>query len=284
MTSRILPSFSLQNKVCLVTGAVRGLGNEFCRAFLRSGCGSIVILDLKQSEAESAAEELVHFAVSEASEQLKDDTLKVVGLECDVSSEASMEKAFTRTIETFGRVDVVVASAGIVENYSALDYPSDRIKRLYDINVHGAFFTAREAAKYMIPQGGGSIILVASMSADIVNIPQLQTPYNASKAAVKHMASSLAVEWAKNGVRVNALRHRISFLLLLMSPGYMMTKLTRTILSNNPELKKTWENLTPVGRMGEPEDLDGAIVFLASDASRFMTGSELRIDGGYCCI
>ncbi|KAN0128453.1 D-arabinitol 2-dehydrogenase [Lactarius tabidus] len=269
---RILPSFSLQNKVCLVTGAARGLGNEFCRAFIRSGCASIALLDLKQSEAEKAAEELVHFA--KASERLESDTLKVVGLECDVSSEACMEKAFTRTIETFGHVDVVVASAGIVENYSALDYPSDRIKRLYDINVHGAFFTAREAAKYMIPQGGGSIILVASMSANVVNIPQLQTPYNASKAAVKHMASSLSVEWAKNGVRPH---HRIS-------PGYMMTKLTRTILSNNPELKKTWEDLTPMGRMGEPEDLDGAIVFLASDASRFMTGSEIRIDGGYCCV
>ncbi|KAI9446695.1 hypothetical protein H4582DRAFT_2108309 [Lactarius indigo] len=283
MTPRILPSFSLQNKVCLVTGAARGLGNEFCRAFLRSGCTSIVILDLKQSEAESAAEGLVHFA---ASEQLEDDTLKVIGLECDVSSEASMEKAFTRTIETFGRVDVVVASAGIVENYPALDYPSDRIKHLYDINVHGVFFTAREAAKYMIPQGGGSIILIASMSADIINIPQVSGPqlscsvFCPSKlpiyspiAAVKHMASSLAVEWAKNGVRVNAL-----------SPGYMLTKLTRTILSKNPELKKTWEDLTPVGRLGELEDLDGAIVFLASDASRFMTGSEIRIDGGYCCI
>jgi len=225
-----------------VTGAARGLGNEFCRAFMRShvfrGCSRP----------------------------------SVVGLECDVSSEVSVAEAFKRTLEAFGRIDAVVASAGIVEHYSALDYPSDRIKRLYDINVHGAFFTAREAAKYMIPQGGGSIILVASMSANIVNLPQLQTPYNTSKAAVKHMASSLAVEWATKGVRVNAL-----------SPGYMMTKLTRVILSNDPELKRTWECLTPMGRMGEPEDLDGAIVFLASDASRFMTGSEVRIDGGYCC-
>ncbi|KAI0256456.1 NAD(P)-binding protein [Lactifluus subvellereus] len=270
MPSRILPSFSLEGKVCLVTGAARGLGNEFCRAFMRSGCTSLALLDLKQSEVKTAAEELTEFA---GTEHLRPDALKIVGLECDVSSEVSVCKAFTRTLEVFGRVDAVVASAGIVENYSALDYPSDRMKRLYDINVHGAFFTAREAAKYMIPQGGGSIILVASMSANIINIPQLQTPYNASKAAVKHMASSLAIEWAKKGVRVNALRH---------DPGYMMTKLTRTILSNNPELKKTWESLTPLGRMGEPEELDGAIVFLASDASRFMTGSEVRIDGGYC--
>jgi len=125
----------------------------------------------------------------------------------------------------------------------------------------------------MIPQGGGSIVLVASMSANIINIPQPQTPYNASKAAVRHMASSLAVEWAKKNVRVNVL-----------SPGYMATKLTRTILNHDPELKKTWESLTPMGRIGEPDDLSGAIVFLASDASRFMTGSEIRVDGGYTII
>ncbi|KAI0273453.1 hypothetical protein BC834DRAFT_815908 [Gloeopeniophorella convolvens] len=269
---RVLPEFSLQGKVCLVTGAARGLGNEFCRAFIRAGCDSIAILDLKQAEAEGAAEELIQFACTSAL-NIKSDDLKVVGLECDVSSEVSVEKAFKRTVETFGRVDSVVASAGIVENFSAFDYPSDRIKRLYDINVHGSFFTAREAARHMIEQGGGSITLVASMSANIVNIPQPQTPYNASKAAVKHMAASLAVEWAQKGVRVNAL-----------SPGYMLTKLTRTILANNQELKKTWEGLTPMGRMGEPEDLAGAIVFLASDASRFMTGSEIRVDGGYCAI
>jgi len=100
-----------------------------------------------------------------------------------------------------------------------------------------------------------------------------QTPYNASKAAVKHMASSLAVEWAKTGVRVNTL-----------SPGYMLTKLTRTVLSGDPELKKTWESMTPMGRLGEPEDLAGAVVFLSSDASRFVTGTEICVDGGYCVI
>jgi len=204
---------------------------------------------------------------------MKPEDLNIIGLECDVSSENSVKKAYAEVLNTFGRVDSVVASAGIVDNYSAFDYPFDRIKYLYDVNVHGAFLTAREAARNMIPLGGGTIVLVASMSANVINIPQLQTPYNASKAAVKHMASSLAVEWAKTGVRVNAL-----------SPGYMLTKLTRTILSRDPELKKTWESLTPMGKMGEPEDLAGAIVFLSSDASRFMTGSEIRVDGGYCII
>ncbi|RDB21521.1 D-arabinitol 2-dehydrogenase [ribulose-forming] [Hypsizygus marmoreus] len=268
---KTLPSFSMQNKVCLVTGAARGLGYEFCRAFVDSGCTSLAVVDLKGDEAKEAASELSTYAL--ANSDLKAEDINFIGLKCDVSSEIAVQKVYKDVMETFGKVDSVVASAGIVENYSAFDYPSDRIKRLYDINVHGAFFTAREAARFMIPQGGGSIILVASMSANIINIPQPQTPYNASKAAVKHMAASLAVEWAKTGVRVNSL-----------SPGYMLTQLTKTILIKKPDLKKTWESLTPMGRMGEPEDLAGAIVFLASDASKFMTGSEIRVDGGYCLV
>lgn len=262
----------MQGKVCMVTGAARGLGYEFCRAFVSSGCTSLAILDLKEDEANAAATELLTFARATNS-NVDPSSVKIIGVECDVSSERSVQKAYEDVMSAYGRVDSVVASAGIVENYSAFDYPFDRIKRLYDINVHGAFFTAREAARNMIPQGGGSIVLVSSMSANIVNIPQPQTPYNASKAAVKHMAASLAVEWAKKGVRVNVL-----------SPGYMLTKLTKTILAHDTELRTTWERLTPMGKMGEPEDLAGAIVFLSSDASSFMTGSEIRVDGGYCII
>ncbi|KLO19230.1 NAD(P)-binding protein [Schizopora paradoxa] len=268
---KTLPSFSLENKVCLVTGAARGLGNEFCRAFIESGCTSLVILDLKDSDAKEAAEELKN--AYEGSGEVEKDSLNILALACDVSSEASVEAAFKDVIAKFGQVDAVVASAGIVENYPALEYPADRIKRLYDINVHGAFYTAREAAKHMIPRGSGSIVLVSSMSATVVNIPQPQAPYNASKAAVRHLASSLAVEWAQKGVRVNSL-----------SPGYMLTKLTRTILAGDQELKRKWEELTPMGKMGDPEDLKGAIVYLTSDASKFMTGAELRVDGGYCAI
>ncbi|KAG6851283.1 hypothetical protein H0H93_011719 [Arthromyces matolae] len=276
---RTLPSFSLEGKVCLVTGGARGLGYEFCRAFADSGCTSLAIVDLKLVDATQAANDLKSYAIGrklivDVDHKLgKEDDFKFIGIECDVSSEEAVQKAYSKVIETFGQIDCVVASAGIVENYTAFDYPSDRIKRLYDINVHGVFYTAREAARNMIPRRCGSIILVSSMSANIVNVPQPQTPYNASKAAVKHMAASLAVEWAKTGVRVNAL-----------SPGYMLTKLTRTILEGKSDLKKTWENLTPMGRMGEPEDLAGAIVFLASDASKFMTGSEIRVDGGYCVV
>lgn len=253
----------------MVTGAARGLGLEFCDAFVRSGCTSLALLDLNNEELTRAT----FLVETHAREVNQSDRVKIVGIECDVSNEDSVKNAYSRIMDSFGRIDSVVASAGIVENYSALEYPTEKMKRLYGVNVHGAYFTAREAAKNMIPQGGGSIVMVASMSANIVNIPQPQTPYNASKAAVKHMASSMAVEWAKTGVRVNVL-----------SPGYMVTKLTRTILEKDPKLKTTWESLTPMGRLGEPEDLAAAIVFLASDGSRFMTGAEVRVDGGYCLV
>ncbi|TEB36435.1 NAD-P-binding protein [Coprinellus micaceus] len=270
-SSPILPSFSLANKVCAVTGAARGLGLEFCRAFLQSGCTSLALLDLRAADLDLAVTELLafHSAIHEG----KLDELKVIGIECNVTSEENVIAAMDKVVGELGRVDVVVASAGIVENYSALDYPAERAKLLLDINVNGVFYTAREAARRMIPQKSGSIILIGSMSANIVNVPQLQTPYNASKAAVKHMAASLAVEWAQHNIRVNCL-----------SPGYMLTKLTRTILEGDAELKATWEKLTPMGRMGEPEDLAATIVFMASDASKFMTGSEIRVDGGYCAI
>ena len=144
----------------------------------------------------------------------------------------------------------------------------------------------------------GSIVLIGSMSGAAVNIPQPQSPYNASKAgafssassfpvftghlnansfdlssAVRHMASSLAVEWATKNIRVN-----------VISPGYMATALTRVILDRDPELRDAWVNLTPMGRIGEPEDLKGAVIYLASDASAFTTGADLRVDGGYTLV
>lgn len=121
----------------------------------------------------------------------------------------------------------------------------------------------------------GSIILVASMSATVVNVPQPQAPYNASKAAVKHLGACLAVEWAKHNIRVNTL-----------SPGYMLTSLLQAVLDKHAggkELRASWEAMTPAGRLGMPEDLKGAAVYLASDASRFTTGSDLVVDGGYSC-
>ncbi|KAH8116024.1 NAD(P)-binding protein [Phellopilus nigrolimitatus] len=252
--------FSMKGKVCLVTGAAQGLGYDFGRAFVETGCTSLALLDLRGEQAKHAAEE-----IKNAYKKSSEDALQVIGVECNVASEASVQKAYEDVMAHFGRVDAVVASAGIVENFPALDYPDARARLLFDVNYHGAFYTAREAARHMIPAGGGSIVLISSMSADP------QAPYNASKAAVKNLAASLAVEWAKKNVRVNCL-----------SPGYTQTHLTRQMLEQDEELNRFWKSMTPMGRLGEPEDVSGAVIFLSSDAARFITGTELLVDGGYC--
>jgi NAD(P)-dependent dehydrogenase (short-subunit alcohol dehydrogenase family) len=267
---RILPLFSLQGKVCVVTGGARGLGYVFCQAFVESGCTQIAILDLFQQDCDKTATELIEWFRTESG----GETIEAKGFAVDVSNEAAVKETFDAIVKLWGKVDVMVASAGICENYSAFDYPTDRVKKIFDINVHGAFFCAREAAKHMMDKKvKGSIIFIASMSASIVNVPQLQSPYNATKAALKHYAASLAVEWAKEGVRVNS-----------VSPGYMATQLTKNILERNEQLRIAWVGGTPMGRMGDPEDLKGALVYLASDASAFTTGSDLVVDGGYTCL
>ncbi|KAI5474749.1 D-arabinitol dehydrogenase [Pseudohyphozyma bogoriensis] len=266
---RTLASFSMHNKVCVVTGAARGLGNLFARTFAESGSNAVVILDLDQTQAETAAKDLEDWFVEHG--QAKAGEISALGLGCDVGNEEDVQRCFKTVVEKYGRVDVLVTAAGIVENFAAQDYPSEKIRKLLNINIEGTYFCAREAAKDMMARGeAGSIVLIGSMSGSRVNIPQPQAPYNASKAAVRHLGASLAVEWAQKNIRVNTI-----------APGYMATALTRVILDRDPALKETWENLTPMGRIGEPEDLKGALIYLASDASVFTTGTELLVDGGY---
>ncbi|KIO34746.1 hypothetical protein M407DRAFT_89679 [Tulasnella calospora MUT 4182] len=155
-----------------------------------------------------------------------------------------------------------------------MQYPTSKLKRIFETNVYGSFFCAREAAKYMInAKTSGTIVLIASVAADVVPTPQPQAPYNASKAAIKQLTASLAVEWAPNKIRVNAL-----------SPGYMATDMVKAVVDTDPALMDKWISLTPARRIGDPEDLKGAVVYLASDASRFTTGTELRVDGGYSVV
>jgi len=144
--------------------------------------------------------------------------------------------------------------------------------KVIDINLTGVFLTAQAAGKVMIKQGGGSIINTASMSAHIVNVPQPQCAYNASKAGVVQLTKSLAVEWALKGVRVNSI-----------SPGYIGTDL----IMNSPSLKpliEKWEEMSPLRRLGKPEELQAIAVYLAGDASQFTTGSDFVIDGAFTCI
>lgn len=143
--------------------------------------------------------------------------------------------------------------------------------------MNGSWYVANEAGRYMMQDNvKGSIVLVASMSGSIVNFPQKQAPYNASKAGVKHLASCLGVEWAQQGIRVNSI-----------SPGYMLTSLTRVMTEKSEDgrrLRASWEEKIPMGHMGEPEDLKGVAVFLASGASKYVTATDILVDGGYCAV
>ncbi|KAK4050326.1 hypothetical protein OIO90_005119 [Microbotryomycetes sp. JL221] len=268
-TQRTLASFSMQGKVCVVTGAARGLGNLMARTFAESGSNAVVIMDLDGELAKKAASDLVEWAEEHVG--AKKGEVSAVGMGCDVGNEDQVKECFNEIVKKYGRVDVLVTAAGIVENFPATEYPAEKFRKLMSINVEGSFFCAREAAKDMMRRNApGSIVMIGSMSGSTVNVPQAQAPYNASKAAVRHMCSSLAVEWATKNIRVNTI-----------SPGYMATALTRVILERDPALHDTWVNLTPMGRIGEPEDLKGAVIYFASDASAFTTGADLLVDGGY---
>ncbi|KAI5454703.1 hypothetical protein NCC49_003591 [Naganishia albida] len=266
---KTLSAFSMEGKVCVVTGGARGIGHMISGAFFESGATQVAILDLRKEDAEKAGKEMV--AKFEESGEFPKGQLQVLPVGCDVSSEESVQEAFAEIKQKFGKIDCVVNSAGLVENFPATEYPTAKVKKLVDVNILGSYFVAREAAKVMSP--GASIILIGSMSGVVINVPQPQTPYNFSKAAVIHMAKSLAVEWAPKGIRVNCI-----------SPGYVLTNLTKVILDANTELRDTWVNMTPMGRLADPNDLKGAVIYLGSDASAFTTGSNMIVDGGYTCL
>ncbi|KAF2759004.1 D-arabinitol 2-dehydrogenase [Pseudovirgaria hyperparasitica] len=265
---RTLAAFSLEGRVGVVTGGARGLGLVMAQALVASGA-NVALVDMNKEEASRSAEGLV--ATFEAENPGVEHLPKVTAHYCDVSSPTSVNQAIAEIIKEHGQIDNLVTSAGFTENYDAISYPHDRIQKLWGVNVDGTYLWSVGVAKHLMERKAqGSIVMIGSMSGAIVNVPQPQAPYNAAKAAVRHLAASLAVEWAHAGIRVNCI-----------SPGYMLTALTKKILDDNPDLKNKWTSLIPQGKMGRPEDLMGAVTFLSSDASLYVTGADLRVDGGY---
>ncbi|KAG6019080.1 hypothetical protein E4U41_003410 [Claviceps citrina] len=189
----------------------------------------------------------------------------------DVSDPESVEGCIAQVVDRHGKIDHLVTSAGFAENFEAVKYPVDRMRKLWAVNVDGTYLFATSVARHLMARKApGSIVMIGSMSGAVVNVPQPQAPYNAAKAAVRHLAASLAVEWASAGIRVNCI-----------SPGYMLTALTEKILDENPDLKQKWTSLIPQGKMGQPQDLMGPVTFLLSDAAGYVTGADIRVDGGY---
>ncbi|KAK0709762.1 hypothetical protein B0T26DRAFT_422352 [Lasiosphaeria miniovina] len=254
-----LQKMSVMGKVIIITGGARGLGNHMARACAEAGAKAIVIFDANQDLGDESAAEL-HQKTG----------LPVSFFKVDVRDGNAINAAVQNVVDLYGTPDVLVNSAGIADsNIKAETYDPAMFRRLIDINLTGSFLMSQAVGRAMMAAGKpGSIILVASMSGTVVNYPQEQSCYNASKAGVIQLGKSLAAEWAKHSIRVNCI-----------SPGYMDTALNKV-----PALdaqKKIWRSLTPQDRLGAVDDLNGLCVFLASDASGFMTGSNVIIDGGY---
>lgn len=252
----VLDQFKLDNQVAVVTGGARGIGLAITTALAEAGA-SVVIADLDPATAEQSVSDL---------------KAKGLGAEfrtLDVTKSAQADALAKALVGQYGHVDILVNNAGICRNTAALDTPDEEWLLIFDINVNGVFWCSRAFGRVMAGQGRGSIINIASMSGIIVNKPQPQAAYNASKAAVTHLTKSLAAELAPSGVRVNAI-----------SPGYIGTEMTKRGL-DTPEWRRDWLGLTPMGRLGEPSEVANCALFLASEASSYLTGSEIVVDGGY---
>ena len=249
----ILELFSLKGRDAFVTGAARGIGRGIARGLAEAGA-RVALVDRDGSGARSAAGELAG------------EGLECLALEADVTRRDQVEAAIEAILERWGRLDIAVNNAGICHNVPAEAMSEQEWDRVLDLDLRAVFLCAQAAGRRMIAQGSGSIINIASMSAQVVNFPQPQAAYNAAKAGVVQLTRSLAAEWAPHGVRVNSI-----------SPGYVNTDLLEPAKSLHPQ----WKQLTPQKRFGEPWEIAAAAVYLASEAARFCTGTDLVVDGGY---
>jgi len=246
--------FDISGRKALLTGAGRGIGRVLALALAEAGC-DISVLGLHVENVEAVAREIRQMG------------RKSLAIQADVTNKDQVDKAFAETAKELGRLDICINNAGISIQKPVEEMPEEDWDNIINTNLKGVFLCSQAAARIMIPQRSGSIINIASISGISVNVPQKQAVYNTSKAGVAMLTKSMAVEWAQYGIRVNSI-----------SPGYIKTEMTKSTMAH---LFPTWESLTPLGRLGETEELRGAVIYLASDASSYMTGHDLVVDGGY---
>lgn len=257
----ILDRFRLEGSVALITGAGQGIGRGYAHALGEAGA-AVAVVDLDGDLASQVADELACKSIN------------ALAIGADVTVEEDIQRMVDTVLERWGRLTIGVNNAGMADWTAAEDVSEENWDMINDLNLKGVFRCAQAEARVMLEAGYGKIINTASMSASVVNTPQKQTVYNTTKAGVLHLTRSLAAEWAPRGIRVNSI-----------SPGYTRTKLVEDLLYTplGQEYAPRWMSLTPMGRMCEVPDLQGAVVYLASPASDFMTGHDMVVDGGYCC-
>jgi NAD(P)-dependent dehydrogenase (short-subunit alcohol dehydrogenase family) len=254
-----LDKFKLTDKVAVVTGAARGIGYAAVEALAEAGA-NVVLTDMNADLLKTATEALAAKGY------------KVDGEVLDVTDVQKVQAVHDAIIARHGRVDVLVNNAGIaISNHPAETMADDVWNKVIDVNLNGVFWCCRAFGKSMLERGTGSIVNVGSMSGFIVNRPQEQANYNASKAAVRHLTRSLAAEWGARGVRVNS-----------VAPTYIDTEMNKYVYED-AEMYRHWVGGTPMNRLGRTDEVASVILFLASEASSLMTGSIVLADGGYVC-
>ena len=250
----VLAAFDLTDRVAVITGGNRGLGEAFAHSLAQ--VGAQVVIAARDSERSTATADAIVAAGGRAGT-----------VDVDVTDRESVRAMRDAVLESHGAIDVLVNNAGVCFHRPALEVAPDEWRAVMDANLDGLWHCSQLVGEHMVARGRGVMVNVGSISALIVNRPQMQPAYNASKAAVHQLTKSLAAEWAPHGVRVNAL-----------APGYVKTDIAPV---DEPQFRRHWIEDVPMLRYAVPEELGPTMVYLCSDASSFMTGSVVVLDGGY---
>jgi len=257
--SYLVEKFGLSEKIAMVIGGGGAIGREIALGMSKAGA-QVIIADYNFDSADSVAS------------CIDKSKKKTSAIQVNINNSQEVSNMVENVKEKFGNIDILVNCAGISKNIPAEEMPDKVWNQVINTNLTGTFFCCREVGKIMIQQKSGCIINIVSMSGTIVNKGRNNANYCASKGGLKMLTKALAEQWSKYNIRVNSI-----------SPGYIRTPMTKDFI-NEPKFNSNMQLLTPLQRVGEPEELVGLALYLASDASSFMTGADILIDGGYTVL